>query len=157
MRILGIDPGTRLVGYGIIEKRDDRLRVVECGVIKADKPAQDLAQRLKTIYQELKRVIKRFRPDAIAVEKVFYAQDPQATIKMGEARGVILLCAVDMKINTFEYSVAEIKKAVTGYGRAHKTQIQEMVKYLLRLAEVPKSPDAADALAVALCHAYRSR
>lgn len=154
MRILGIDPGTHIVGYGVIDNKAGQFKTIAYGVVQGGK-ALPLPQRLKAIYNGLKRVIKQYQPQHIVVENVFYSKNAQATIKMGEGRGVALLCAADTKCEIFEYTPAEIKKAVTGNGRAHKSQVQVMVRHILNLTETPKSPDAADALAIAICHSYR--
>ncbi len=177
---MGIDPGTRIVGYAILEAPSPRLggagqaefyqgstgsvysanggdsKVVTYGVIRASLK-EPLALRLKTIYQGLTKVLRKYRPDEVVIENVFYSKDAQATIKIGEGRGVALLCAANQNCTIYEYTPAEIKKSVTGNGRAHKTQIQEMVKLILGLAEIPKPADAADALAMAICHIHRYR
>lgn len=153
MIILGIDPGTRIVGYGVLDKKGTIVRVQDYGVIKVV-ASDELPKRLKGIYQGLQRLIKQVRPDMVVVEDVFYAKDVRATIKMGEGRGVVLLCAALKNIPLYEYTPAEVKKSVTGNGRADKSQVQKMVKHILGLKEIPK-PDEADALAIALCHTHR--
>lgn len=153
MRILGIDPGTRLVGWGILDKKGGRVRVLDYGVIRV-RDADKLPERLLGIYQGLVALMKRVKPDTVVVEDVFYARDVRSTIKLGEARGLALLCAAQKNIPVFEYTPAEVKKSVTGNGRADKTQVQAMVRRILALAETPP-PDAADALALTLCHLHR--
>lgn len=146
-RVLGIDPGTRLCGYGVI---DDRGRYLASGTIKmsANRP---LHFRLLELYNELVSVIDEFGPSEAAVEKVFFAKSVRAALTLGHARGVILMALEQGGLNVFEYSPLEIKKAVTGYGRAGKQQVQSMVRQVLELDFNP-SPDGADALAMALCH-----
>jgi crossover junction endodeoxyribonuclease RuvC len=156
MRVVGIDPGTAATGYGIIEEREDGLHVVCFGVITP--PASlPFAQRLLRIYRELRVLLTRERPDCAAVEAVFFARNVQSALRLGQARGVVLLALAEAGIGTHEYSALEVKQAVTSYGQAQKNQVQEMVSMLLRLPEPPKPADAADALAVAICHHRTAR
>lgn len=154
MRILGIDPSTRVVGYSLLEQKGTDIRVIDYGVLKVS-DRFSLARRLKEIYQRLQSLYKRLRPDGVVVEDVFYARDARATIKLGEARGIALLFAELHHLPVYEYTPATIKKAITGNGRADKSQVQKMVQQLLSLKIPPKSYDASDALAIALCHLYR--
>jgi crossover junction endodeoxyribonuclease RuvC len=154
MRILGIDPGSVTTGYGIIESDGSRHTAVIYGAIKtrAGQPFQD---RLLKIHQGLKELLAREKVDVVAIEEVFHAANVQSALKLGHARGVALLAAAEAGVPVFEYSPLEIKSGIVGYGRAEKSQVQEMVRFLLRLPEIPSPDDAADALAVAICHSHR--
>jgi crossover junction endodeoxyribonuclease RuvC len=151
MRILGIDPGTRITGYGIIDVEGNRLRHVDNGIIKT-RSSDPLPLRLKTIYDGLSTILNEFAPQAVAVEQVFLAKNPRAALTLGHARGTAVLSAVNLGLEVQEYSALQVKSAVVGYGHAAKQQVQQMVKALLNLPEVAQE-DAADALAVAICHA----
>ena len=153
MRILGIDPGTRLCGYAVLESEGNLLRPLDYGVVGCR--SRSLPERLKVIYEALTAVIERFKPDVAAVEGVFYGRNPRTTIKIGEGRGIVLLAAAAAGIEVVEYAPAEVKSAVVGSGRAQKSQVQQMVYHLLNLPEIPQSDDAADALAIAICHGHR--
>jgi crossover junction endodeoxyribonuclease RuvC len=150
MRIFGIDPGTIVTGYGLIEKKKSRYAGIDFGEIKTKKD-QVLSRRLEDIYNRLFEIIQDVRPEAIALEDIFYGKNVKSLIKQGHVRGIIILAASHAGIPVFEYSPLEVKKAVVGYGMADKAQVQQMVKAILNLAEIPP-PDAADALAMALCH-----
>ena len=151
MRILGIDPGSHVTGYGIIEKKGNYLRHVLHGEIKAKKDSQ-LSSMLISIYQQLSEVIRENAPQAISLENIFYGKNVRSLIKQAQVRGVVIFAGADKGLNVFEYSPLEVKKAVVGYGRAEKRQVQIMVKAILKLPELPPA-DAADALATAICHA----
>lgn len=152
MRILGIDPGSRATGYGLIEQQGNHLRHLDNGAIFTQ--SQDpLAQRLQRIFQELNRLIDQYQPDAVAVEQVFLARNPASALKLGHARGVVLLAGINAGLPVAEYSALQVKSAVVGYGRAGKNQVQQMTRTLLNLPEIAQE-DAADALAVAICHAH---
>lgn len=152
MIILGIDPGTATTGYGVIEKKGQKHKIIECGCIQT--PAKTpLHDRLDAIYDELLEIIEKHSPDHMAVEELFFATNAKTAIAVGQARGVVLLAGKKKSLSVFEYTPLEVKMALTGYGRADKRQIQEMVKVLLSLPEIPKPDDAADALAIAICHA----
>jgi len=151
MRILGIDPGTRITGYGIIDVEGNRLRHVDNGIVKTLSSAA-LPLRLKVIYDGLTSVLREYSPDAVAVEQVFLAKNPRSALTLGHARGTAVLSAVNLGLDVHEYSALQVKSAVVGYGHAAKQQVQHMVKVLLNLPEVAQE-DAADALAVAICHA----
>jgi crossover junction endodeoxyribonuclease RuvC len=151
MRILGIDPGTRITGYGIIDVEGNRLRHVDNGIIKT-RSSEDLQLRLKTIYDGLVSVLREFSPEVVAIEQVFLAKNPRAALTLGHARGTAVLAAVNLDREVYEYSALQVKSAVVGYGHAAKQQVQHMVKVLLNLPEIAQE-DAADALAVAICHA----
>jgi len=151
LRILGIDPGLRITGFGVIEMTGSRLRYVTSGRIKSS--GGELPERLKCILQSLREVISAHRPQQVAVEKVFVNVNPQSTLALGQARGTAICAAVDAGLPVAEYTALQIKQAVVGNGHAKKTQVQDMVKRLLRLPGVPGA-DAADALACAICHAH---
>ena len=152
VRILGIDPGLRITGFGIIDKTGNTLDYVTSGCIKT-RAEDGLAQRLKTILDGLGEVITANRPEQVAIEKVFVNSNPQSTLLLGQARGTAICAAVLQSLMVSEYTALQIKQAVVGNGHAAKEQVQDMVKRLLRLGEDP-SADAADALACAICHAH---
>jgi crossover junction endodeoxyribonuclease RuvC len=152
--ILGVDPGTLVTGYGVLEGNADSVRVLEYDVVK-NRSDRSLPLRLRSIYETLCRVIDRTHPDEFAIETAFYGKNAQSALKIGHARGVSILAAVTKEIPTAEYSPREIKKAVVGNGAASKEQVQLSVRKLLRLKETPALFDATDALAVALCHLQR--
>ena len=153
MRILGIDPGFAIVGWGIVDYVGSRFKIVAYGSIQT--PAgQRLEERLKTIYSDLGGVIDKFKPDVMAVEELFFNTNITTGIKVAQARGVILLCAEQKGIPMAEYTPLQVKQAVTGYGRADKNQVITMVTMLLGLSTPPKPDDTADALAIAVCHAH---
>lgn len=153
MKILGIDPGTQVAGYGVIETIGSKTHVIEYGSIKAGKNL-DFPQRLKTIYCKIMDIISKHQPDQMAIEEVFYGKNIKAAIKIGEGRGIVFLCAAFANIPITEYAATVIKKAVVGNGNAHKEQVQEMVKIVLGMPEIQASKDASDALAIAICHSH---
>lgn len=156
MLVLGIDPGVATIGYGLIRFEKNKFTPIEYGAIRT--PARTaLASRLMTIYDELSAIIMRTRPDALSVEELFFNDNAKTAISVGQGRGVILLAGAKQAIPVFEYTPLQVKQAVTGYGRADKNQVQQMVKTLLNLKEVPKPDDTADALAVAICHAHSAK
>ncbi len=156
MRILGIDPGIGSTGYGIIETDGSMHRAVLSGAI-ATQTRQPFQVRLLKIHQSLSQILSREKADVMAIEEVFHATNVQSALKLGHARGVALLVAAQLGLEVWEYSPLEIKSAVVGYGRAEKNQIQTMVRFLLGLPEIPSPDHAADALAVAICHAHRMK
>ena len=152
MIVLGVDPGINTTGYGVVRRAQNGVvSLLECGVIRTE-PSTPLARRLKEIYQGISEVVEYHNPVAVAVEGVFYAKNVRTTVILGHARGAILLAATMKDLPVAEYSPAEIKNAVVGTGRATKEQVQFMIQRLLRLKEPPKPSDAADGVAVALCH-----
>ncbi|HVS58668.1 MAG TPA: crossover junction endodeoxyribonuclease RuvC [Candidatus Saccharimonadales bacterium] len=151
MRIIGIDPGTGILGFGVIEIVKTKPVLVDAGVIRTPVKEDD-AVRLLTIYEELTDIITQTKPDMMSVEKLFFARNVTTAMTVAQARGVVLLCAMQNKLPIHEYTPMQIKQAITGYGKADKKQMQEMVRILLQLDEVPKPDDAADALAAALTH-----
>jgi len=156
MRILGIDPGTGILGFGVIDVANRQLQLVDGGVIRTP-VKQDDAIRLQTIFEELSDIISSTKPTAMSVEKLFFAQNVTTAMTVAQARGVVLLCGQQAGLSIHEYTPLQIKQALTGYGRAEKKQMQEMVRVILGLKEVPKPDDCADALAAALCCAQSIR
>lgn len=156
MRILGIDPGTGILGFGIIEVSKGKIQLVDAGVIRTPVKEDD-AVRLSTIFDELSDIIADTKPQEMAVEKLFFARNVTTAMTVAQARGVVLLCGMQSQLKIAEYTPLQIKQAVTGYGRADKKQIQEMVRVILGLSEVPQPDDCADALAVAITHAQTLR
>jgi crossover junction endodeoxyribonuclease RuvC len=156
MRVLGIDPGTAITGYGVVEELGSDLRPLTFGVIRtsADQP---LPARLQSIYRGVKELAAEWQLTAAAVEELFFSKNVRTAMSVGQARGVTLLALVDAGLSIAEYTPLAIKQAVTGYGSADKAQIQEMVRLLLGLEDVPRPDDAADALAVAICHIHSAR
>lgn len=151
MRILGIDPGTALTGFGVVEADGQSLELITAGVVKT--PAkQELPARLGTIHRELSELIRETRPKHMAIEKLFFARNVTTAISVSHARGVAILAAQQAGLAIAEYTPLQVKQAVTGYGRADKLQIQAIVQKILQLKTLPKPDDAADALAVAICH-----
>ena len=153
MRVLGIDPGSERTGYGCVETDGRAHRLVVCGAITAG-AADSFPNRLARIYRELTGLLSKTRPDCVAVENVFHAVNARSALKLGHARGVAILAAVEAGCAVVEYTPAEVKRAVVGYGRADKHQVQQMIKLLLGLTKAPAPHDAADALAVAICHVH---
>lgn len=152
MRILGIDPGIATIGFGVLESDGKSYRLVKCGVITT--PAHTrLSDRLVTIYSDLSEIIEQFRPDAVAIEELFFNTNITTGISVAHGRGVILLACRLHGLEIYEYTPLQVKDAVVGYGRADKRQVMDMVKRLCSLKESPKPDDAADAVAIALCHA----
>ena len=154
MRVLGIDCGTECTGYGVVELNDSgRLTCRKCGAVKLS--ARDpMPLRLATIFSRLTEVIHEHQPDRVAIEDIFYALNVKSALKLGQVRGVAMLAAATAGLQVAEYAPLTIKSAVVGYGKAEKTQVQHMVMQLLSLPELPQPPDAADALAIAICHLH---
>jgi len=153
VRIFGIDPGSERTGYGCVESDGRATRLVLCGAITA-LPGDPFPQRLARIHGELVRLLNGCSPDCVAVENLFHAANVRSALKLGHARGVAMLAAVEAGCPVVEYTPAEVKRAVVGYGRAEKTQVQQMIKLLLGLERPPSPHDVADALAVAICHLH---
>jgi crossover junction endodeoxyribonuclease RuvC len=156
MRILGIDPGTGILGFGVIESNKGKVQLVDAGVIRTPVHEDD-AIRLQTIFDELTDIITSTKPTEMSVEKLFFAKNVTTAMTVAQARGVVLLCGMQAGLQIAEYTPLQIKMAVTGYGKADKKQIQEMVRVILGLKEVPKPDDCADAIAAALTHAQTLR
>lgn len=157
MIILGIDPGFAITGYGIVEKIGSKYKYIKHGAITTDSKL-DFQERLKINHQELDKLIKEYKPDLFAIEELFFAKNTKTVINVAQSRGVLILTAIQNKLTAYEYTPLQIKQALTGYGRADKNQIQQMVKIILNLKEIPKPDDAADALAIAITcgNSYKS-
>lgn len=156
MRILGIDPGFGIIGFGVIDKSNSGLEVVDYGVITTPKE-MPFNERLKVIYDSMNALLDRYKPDEVSIEELYFNKNITTGIKVAEARGIILLTFQQHKLPIFEYTPQDIKMALTGQGRATKHQMQFMVKTILRLAKIPRPDDAADAVAVALCHSQTNQ
>ena len=155
MKILGIDPGVATVGFGLLETSGTQQRILSCGVITT--PAHTpLSSRLDRIYSDLEELIRSCDPEAISIEELFFRKNITTGIPVAHARGVILLCAFRCGVPVYEYTPMQVKQAVVGYGKAEKRQVMDMVRRILHLTAVPRPDDAADAIAVALCHARSS-
>src|SRR5215203_2959104 len=154
--ILGIDPGTAPMGWGVIREEGNRLRYVQHGAITTP-PDWEMPRRLGRLFDGVTELVRGYRPETITVEELFFNTNVTTAITVGQARGVVLLAAYKAGIEVTEYTPLQVKQAITSYGRAEKRQVQEMVKSLLRLREIPKPDDAADGLAIAICHAFSSR
>lgn len=150
MVILGIDPGTATTGFGILESAGNKLSVIDYGCIYTDSKLE-MPERLDIIGENIKKIISKYKPHAVAVEELFFFKNAKTVISVGQARGVVLYIGKNMKLDVFEYTPLQVKQAVVGYGRAEKKQMQNMVKMVLGLKFIPKPDDAADALAVAIC------
>ena len=151
MRILGIDPGTIAMGYGVIESKDDEVTLIDCGVLTAS-GRSPIGERLSYLYNQLLEIVSRYQPDVVAIEQPFLAKNVKSALAIGRAQAVAILAATNKGIPSYEYTPTRIKQSVAGYGASPKEQIQEMVRLQLGLSQVPQPNDAADALAVALCH-----
>ncbi|MDO5690578.1 MAG: crossover junction endodeoxyribonuclease RuvC [Tissierellia bacterium] len=156
MILLGIDPGIAIVGYGLISLEGNRLKLLEYGHIetKAGTPTPD---RLSTIYTEMREIIREFQPEEMAIEELFFNKNVKTAITVGQARGVEILAGVTSGLRIYEYTPLQVKQALVGYGRAEKHQVQEQVKLLLGMDRIPKPDDAADALAIAICHSFTQK
>lgn len=153
MIVLGIDPGYAIVGYGILEYINNKFKVLDYGSIETN-PDIEFCERLLKIHKRVEELIEKYSPDAVAVEELFFNTNTKTAIKVAQARGVVLLSGSLSTAKVFEYTPLQVKQAVCGYGRADKNQVQQMIKLLLNLEKIPKPDDAADALAVAICHAH---
>jgi len=152
LRILAIDPGLAITGYGLIDSNESKVCFIDCGSINT-KPDLSKEKRLHQIFSSIIKLIRMHHPNELVVEELFFNVNTRTAMSVGQARGAILVAAASCGLEVFEYTPLQVKQAVAGYGRAEKNQIQQMVKMLLNLPEVPKPDDAADALAVAICHA----
>ncbi|MDR0943392.1 MAG: crossover junction endodeoxyribonuclease RuvC [Ruminococcus sp.] len=156
MRLLGIDPGYAIVGFGAVDFDGYKFSPVAFGAITTD-AGTPFDERLKAIYDDMTDLIKKYQPESMAVEKLFFNTNQKTGIDVAQARGVILLSAVNMNIPIFEYTPLQVKQAVVGYGRAEKNQVMQMTKSILGLKDIPKPDDAADALAIAICHGHSKK
>lgn len=153
MRILGIDPGYAIVGFGVVDYSGVNFTPLEYGAITTE-AGTVFADRLKAIYDDLDFLINRWKPDCIALERLFFTSNQKTVIDVAQARGVIILCATQKNIPLYEYTPLQVKMAVVGYGRAEKKQVMDMTRRILHLEQIPKPDDAADALAIAVCHGH---
>lgn len=153
MKILGIDPGYAIVGFGVVEYDGYKFTPIHFGAITTA-AGTDFTLRLKTIYDDMNTVLTAFKPEAMAIEKLFFNTNQKTGIDVAQARGVTVLAAVNMGVPIFEYTPLQVKQSVVGYGRAEKNQVMEMTRRILGLADVPKPDDTADALAIAICHGH---
>ena len=151
MKILGIDPGMAIVGYGIVETKNDKLALVTSGSIQTDKSLSD-SKRLLEIYNDLAQVVEKYRPDCASVEELFFFKNQKTVIPVAEARGVILTVLETFNIPVYNYTPMEVKQVLTGYGRAEKKEVEQMVKLSLNCEVLPKLDDTVDAIAIAICH-----
>ncbi len=156
MRVFGIDPGSERTGYGCVDSDGRVHQLVGCGAVHAGAGAT-FPDQLSIIYRELTALLAQYRPECVAIENIFHAVNARSALRLGHARGVAMLAAIEAGVTVVEYTPAEIKRAVVGYGRAEKPQVGQMVKILLGLAAIPKPHDAADALAVAICHLHSGK
>jgi len=150
MRIIGIDPGTATTGFGVIEPTNHKYKLIDAGVIRTPAKHED-AVRLQTIYENVCEIIDEYKPTVMSIEKLFFAKNVTTAMTVSQARGVVLLAAQQRGLTIYEYTPLQIKQAITGYGQAEKAQMQEMVRILMNLKEVPKPDDCADAIAAAIC------
>ena len=155
MRILGIDPGYGITGFGLIEAQRGNAQLLRCGAITTP-PGMDFSARLEIIYEDMRKLLEVTKPDAVAIEELFFGHNVTTAIGVAQSRGVILLAIRQAGLPVFQYKPMQVKQAVVGYGNATKHQVQDMTKRLLHLEQLPKPDDAADAIAIALCHARSS-
>lgn len=153
MRILGIDPGYATVGFGILDYQGMRFQTVEYGAILTEAHT-DFSRRIQQIYEDMRYLLERYRPQVLSIEKLYFNTNKTTGIMVAEARGVILLACAQNRIPVYEYTPLQVKSAVVGYGKAEKMQVMDMTRRILRLSEIPKPDDAADALALAICHGH---
>jgi len=151
MKVLGIDPGVATIGYGIVKNQGKYLKMIDYGCIITDHQ-DDFHHRLGDIYKEIRGLVRVYKPDVVACEEIFFYKNTKTALNVGHARGVIMLALGKMKVEIVEYTPLHVKQIITGYGRAGKGEVQERIKKLLKLKELPRPDDAADALAIAVCH-----
>lgn len=156
MRILGIDPGFAITGYSIIEYIGNKFTLIESGAITT-KAKTSFQLRLTILFDELDSIIKKYKPDAMAVEELFFNQNIKTAINVAQARGIVLVVGCKNNVPTFEYTPLQVKQAVVGYGRAEKKQVQQMVKAILKVQEIPKLDDITDSMAIGICHAHSAK
>ena len=153
LKILGIDPGYAILGYGIIEMQGSKFSLIDYGTINTD-VSMEMPDRLVQIYSGLMEIIEKYKPDEVAIEELFFNQNTKTAMMVSQARGVAILAIANSQLDTNEYTPLQVKQGIVGYGRADKKQVQVMVKNILNLLENPKPDDAADALAIAICHGH---
>ena len=156
MRVLGIDPGFAITGYSIIDYIGNKFKLIDSGAVLT-KSGVSFTQRLTKIYDDLNLIIDEYKPEAIAVEELFFNQNTKTAINVAQARGIILIVGCKRGIPTFEYTPLQVKQAVTGYGRADKMQVQKMVQSILKIEKIPKLDDITDSMAIGICHAHSQK
>lgn len=153
MRIIGIDPGYAIMGYGVVDMKGNRFQAVNYGAVTTE-AGKEMPDRLKQLYFELMEILDTYKPDVVSIEELFFNKNTKTALMVGQARGVAILACANSGVPIYEYTPLQIKQGLVGYGRAEKCQIQQMVKTLLNLPEIPKPDDVADALAAAICHGH---
>jgi len=156
MRILGVDPGYAISGYAIVDYEGNKFKVIKYGVVRTPSKMQ-MQKRLNKLFNKYTEIIETYKPDHMAIEELFFNKNVKTAIAVGQARGVHIVAASQKSLPVYEYTPLQVKQGVVGYGRAEKAQVQEMVKLLLNLKTIPKPDDAADALAISICHAHTNR
>lgn len=156
MRVLGIDPGIAIVGYSILDFENNKFKLIEYGCVTTSSTSP-LTERLKFIYTEMENIIKEFKPQDMAIEELFFNKNVKTAITVAQARGVEILSGINNGLSVYEYTPLQVKQGIVGYGRANKFQVQQSVKNLLRLDHIPKPDDAADAIAIAICHCFSNK
>ena len=156
MIVLGIDPGLRKTGFGVLSVSNDKPKLIDYGIIEPNKD-EKISKRLFTIYNDINQLVEMFCPNIFSIEDIFYGRNVKSALLLGQARGIAMLCAAKHDIPVFEYSAKKVKKAITGNGNADKTQLQYMIKQIFKLKQVPTPLDASDAIGIALCYIYQTR
>ena len=156
MIVLGIDPGLRKTGFGILSISNDKPELIDYGIIEPNKD-EKISKRLFTIYNDINQLVEMFCPNVFSIEDIFYGRNVKSALLLGQARGIAMLCAAKHDIPVFEYSAKKVKQAITGNGNADKTQLQYMIKQIFKLKQVPTPLDASDAIGIALCYIYQTR
>ena len=156
MIVLGIDPGLRKTGFGVLSVSNDKPKLIDYGIIEPNKD-EKISKRLFTIYNDINQLVEMFCPNIFSIEDIFYGRNVKSALLLGQARGIAMLCAAKHDIPVFEYSAKKVKQAITGNGNADKTQLQYMIKQIFKLKQVPTPLDASDAIGIALCYIYQTR
>ena len=156
MIVLGIDPGLRKTGFGVLSVSNDKPKLIDYGIIEPNKD-EKISKRLFTIYNDINQLVEMFCPNVFSIEDIFYGRNVKSALLLGQARGIAMLCAAKHDIPVFEYSAKKVKKAITGNGNADKTQLQYMIKQIFKLKQIPTPLDASDAIGIALCYIYQTR
>ena len=156
MIVLGIDPGLRKTGFGVLSVSNDKPELIDYGIIEPNKD-EKISKRLFTIYNDINQLVEMFCPNVFSIEDIFYGRNVKSALLLGQARGIAMLCAAKHDIPIFEYSAKKVKQAITGNGNADKTQLQYMIKQIFKLKQVPSPLDASDAIGIALCYIYQTR
>tara|TARA_B100000579_G_scaffold381243_1_gene349667 strand:- start:4591 stop:5073 length:483 start_codon:yes stop_codon:yes gene_type:complete len=156
MIVLGIDPGLRKTGFGVLSISNDKPELIDYGIIEPNKD-EKISKRLFSIYNDINQLVEMFCPNVFSIEDIFYGRNVKSALLLGQARGIAMLCAAKHDIPVFEYSAKKVKQAITGNGNADKTQLQYMIKQIFKLKQVPAPLDASDAIGIALCYIYQTR